>query len=72
MMRMVMIRMTKIRILKMMKPKMMMLTLTFAESAEDFCFFFSLAANEVDDTLGFEAADVLTDVLNLLKQRCMN
>ena len=50
----------------------MMVTLTFAESAEDFCFFFSLAANDVDDTLGFEADDVLTDVLNLVKCRCMN
>ena len=61
-----------VRMIKTRMKKMMMITLTFAESAEDFCFFFSLAANDVDDTLGFEADDVLTDVLNLAKCRCMN
>ena len=45
------------------------LTLTFAESAEDFCFFFNLADNDDDDTVGFEADDVLTDDLNLMKCR---
>ena len=67
-----MVRMVMVRMIKTRMKKMMMLTLTFAESAEDFCFFFSLAANDVDDTLGFEADDVLTDVLNLAKCRCMN
>ena len=67
-----MVRMVMVRMLKTRMKKMMMVTLTFAESAEDFCFFFSLAANDVDDTLGFEADDVLTDVLNLAKCRCMN
>ena len=64
--------MVMVRMIKTRMKKMMMITLTFAESAEDFCFFFSLAANDVDDTLGFEADGVLTDVLNLAKCRCMN
>ena len=67
-----MVRMVMVRMIKTRMKKMMMVTLTFAESAEDFCFFFSLAANDVDDTLGFEADDVLTDVLNLAKGRFMN
>ena len=67
-----MVRMVMVRMIKTRMKKMMMVTLTFAESAEDFCFFFSLAANDVDDTLGFEADDVLTDVLNLVKCRFMN
>ena len=61
-----------VRMIKTRMKKMMMITLTFAESAEDFCFFFSLAANDVDDTLGFEADGVLTDVLSLAKCRFMN
>ena len=67
-----MVRMVMVRMIKTRMKKMMMVTLTFAESAEDFCFFFSLAANDVDDTLGFEADDVLTDVLNLVKGRFVN
>ena len=67
-----MVRVVMVRMIKTRMKKMMMITLTFAESAEDFCFFFSLAANDVDDTLGFEADDVLTDVLNLAKCRCVN
>ena len=67
-----MVRMVMVRMIKTRMKKMMMVTLTFAESAEDFCFFFSLAANDVDDTVGFEADDVLTDVLNLAKCRFMN
>ena len=67
-----MVRMVMVRMIKTRMKKMMMVTLTFAESAEDFCFFFSLAANDVDDTLGFEADDVLADVLNLVKGRFMN
>ena len=56
--------------LTMRMRKKMMVTRTFAERAEDFCFFLSLAVNEVDDTVGFEDDDVLTDVLNLLKSEC--
>ena len=61
-----MLRMTMIMIMR----KKMMLTRTFAEMAEDFCFFLSLAVNEVDDTVGFEDDNVLTDVLNLLRKDC--
>ena len=60
-MKTVMIRITRSTTLNCLK-----VTLTFADSAEDFCFFLSLAANDVDDTIGFEAEDVLTDVLSLV------
>ena len=62
----------RMTVMMMRMTNMMMVTLTFAERADDFCFFLSLAANEVDDTVGFEADEVLTDVLNLVKCRDMN